>query len=86
MLGDLDVGMVRVSIPQADDPAGPGAAYVRLHGTPRRYYSSYDTEDLRHLAAWLTAHPDHRRFVVFDNTASSAATRNARELEALIAP
>ena len=85
MLGDLDVGIVRVSIPAVDEPAGPGPVYVRLHGSPRRYFSSYDTEDLQRLAAWLGGHPAHRRFVVFDNTASSAATRNARELRDLIA-
>ena len=80
-LGGYGVGIVRTQIPRLDEPVGVGPAYVRLHGTPRRYYSAYSSEQIAQLAAWLRAHSTHPRFVVFDNTASSAATLNARELQ-----
>ena len=60
--------------------------YVRLHGTPRRYYSAYSSDDLRQLAHWLEDAGPRTRIVVFDNTATSAATRNALELQSLLAP
>jgi uncharacterized protein YecE (DUF72 family) len=70
----------------ADPPAGkPGpylptsdAAYVRLHGSPRIYYSSYDEAYLRSVAAWLKGRDS---WCVFDNTASGAALHNALTLQ-----
>ena len=38
-------------IPEAKDPAGwNGVVYFRLHGSPRKYYSAYDSDFLRSLA------------------------------------
>ena len=47
--------------------------YVRLHGKPEIYYSSYSDEDIRAFRELLA--PDS--WCVFDNTASGAAAENA---------
>ncbi|NRR30630.1 DUF72 domain-containing protein [Oxalobacteraceae bacterium] len=76
---------VRITRVRADPPAGqPGPhhpttrqAYLRLHGSPRVYYSSYGdavldqrARELASLDAWC----------IFDNTASGAAIPNALAL------
>lgn len=78
----------------ADPPAGqPGPhvpttadIYVRLHGAPRVYYSSYEDAYLDALAQDIAIHRQHGRsvFCVFDNTASGAAVSNALRLQARI--
>jgi len=83
------IGPVLTEIPAAGhDPlvnAAPKAPlYVRLHGTPRKYYSSYSTEDLQHLADFLDGHKERQSYVVFDNTAGPAGVRNALELGNLV--
>jgi uncharacterized protein YecE (DUF72 family) len=75
----------------ADPPAGkPGPyvatseqAYVRLHGSPRIYYSSYDERYLASVAAWLDGKDG---WCIFDNTASGAAILNALQLRRLQQP
>jgi uncharacterized protein YecE (DUF72 family) len=74
----------------ADPPAGqPGphvptteAAYIRLHGTPRVYYSSYPPEFLgeveRRIALITAGGADC--WCIFDNTAAFAAVPNALEV------
>jgi uncharacterized protein YecE (DUF72 family) len=47
--------------------------YVRLHGKPKIYYSSYTDEEIRSFSKLLA--PDG--WCVFDNTASGAAIENA---------
>jgi uncharacterized protein YecE (DUF72 family) len=86
LLSDHHIGLVRIDIPTAEREAGGNDApiYVRLHGAPRRYYSSYASEQLMQLAEFLRLNPSRRRFVVFDNTASSAAVRNGLELTHLL--
>jgi uncharacterized protein YecE (DUF72 family) len=69
----------------ADPPAGqPGphvptaeAAYVRLHGSPRIYYSAYHEAYLDQVAAYLQ---ERDGWCIFDNTASGAALGNALSL------
>jgi uncharacterized protein YecE (DUF72 family) len=80
-------GIVRVI---ADPPAGqPGphvpttqAAYIRLHGTPKIYYSSYPREFLlkveRRIAELTAGGADV--WCIFDNTAAFAAVPNALEV------
>lgn len=68
-------------------PGGwPGLVYVRLHGSPRRYYSSYDAPLLEALAARLALAASEADSVwcIFDNTASGAATANALDLHAAL--
>jgi len=79
-----EAGVIRV---RADPPAGqPGAhvpttaaGYLRLHGSPRIYYSSYPPEVLqqveREIAARTAAGADC--WCIFDNTAAFAAVPNA---------
>jgi uncharacterized protein YecE (DUF72 family) len=72
---------------QADPPQGQQgefeattpAAYVRLHGSPRIYYSSYPDELLLRQAQVLAqrAQAGLMTWLIFDNTASGAAQRNA---------
>jgi uncharacterized protein YecE (DUF72 family) len=47
--------------------------YVRLHGKPKIYYSSYTDEEIKSFSKLLA--PDS--WCVFDNTASGAAVENA---------
>ena len=53
--------------------------YVRLHGSPRIYYSSYEPAYLAQLANDMQVHAAAGRSVwtIFDNTASGAAVPNA---------
>jgi uncharacterized protein YecE (DUF72 family) len=74
----------------ADPPAGqPGphvpttsASYLRLHGTPRVYYSAYPQAFLleveRRIAA--LARPGAELWCIFDNTAEGHAVPNALEV------
>ncbi|XYJ08762.1 DUF72 domain-containing protein [Telluria sp. B2] len=74
----------------ADPPAGqPGPhvpttndIYVRLHGAPRIYYSSYSRDYLDALARDLAVHSAAGRKVwcIFDNTAAGAAVPNALDV------
>lgn len=72
------------SVPAAAEPAGwPGLVYVRLHGSPRTYYSSYEDAFLDTLASRLTSHAAGGAasvWCVFDNTAAGAAFGNAIDL------
>lgn len=63
-----------------------GRVYLRLHGTPRIYYSAYDFGLLHSLAARMRQAADAGADVwcIFDNTASGAATGNALELQRLL--
>lgn len=67
-------------VPAAAMPGGwRGLAYFRLHGSPRIYWSAYDDAA---LAAWrqkaVTAGAGS--WIILDNTASGAATRDAAKL------
>jgi uncharacterized protein YecE (DUF72 family) len=90
LLAQHGIGPVLTEIPAADEDPLRGAKkeiplYVRLHGAPRKYYSSYSAQDLGRLAGLLAENGGRRRFVVFDNTASSAGVRNALELQRMVA-
>jgi uncharacterized protein YecE (DUF72 family) len=64
-------------------PGGwPGLVYLRLHGSPRVYYSSYERAVLEALALRMRAALDEAEeaWCIFDNTASGAATGNALDL------
>lgn len=68
-------------------PGGwPKLVYLRLHGTPRVYYSAYDTPLLQALATRLRQAEAEGAdaWCVFDNTASGAAAGNALELRRLL--
>jgi uncharacterized protein YecE (DUF72 family) len=71
----------------ADRPGGwPGAAYFRLHGAPRIYWSRYDEAALERWRHEILQAARGRAdiWVIFDNTAAGAAIENAAELAASI--
>ena len=79
------IARVAADPPPAPDGAMPGgwprAAYFRLHGSPRKYWSRYDPGYIASLAASALALPAAEEvWCVFDNTASGAALENAWEL------
>lgn len=61
-----------------------GLVYCRLHGSPRTYYSAYDSALIDALAQRLLAAANEAESVwcIFDNTASGAAAENALDLVA----
>lgn len=70
----------------AAEPGGwSGLLYLRLHGSPRVYYSEYPRGQLERFAQRLTrAAADGRpAWCIFDNTAAGAATANALILQEL---
>jgi len=83
-----DAGVIRVIAdpaagqPDAHDPTSDTEVYVRLHGSPRIYYSRYPQSEIarwrsgfeRDVAAGRTV------WCIFDNTAEGAAVPNALEL------
>jgi uncharacterized protein YecE (DUF72 family) len=68
-------------------PAGDGVGallYYRWHGSPRIYWSNYDDAWLARQAARIAEWPAGAvPWVIFDNTASGAATANALALRSL---
>ena len=85
--------MLRITRVRADPPAGqPGPhvpttelAYLRLHGSPRIYYSDYPPDCLADLAGELAAPAHSGSWCIFDNTAAGAALFNALDLQARLA-
>ncbi len=74
-------------VPAAAVPGGwRGLSYYRLHGSPVPYRSSYEPERLEAYARSISADLEAGRDVwcIFDNTASSAATGNALDLQELL--
>jgi uncharacterized protein YecE (DUF72 family) len=61
-----------------------GAAYLRLHGSPKIYYSEYRTDAIELYAAQLRV-ARQPAWCIFDNTASGAALRDALKLRDIIA-
>jgi uncharacterized protein YecE (DUF72 family) len=64
-------------------PKRDRARYLRLHGTPDIYKSSYEPKRLKKWAEDLKGSPDS--WVIFDNTAWGHATGNALDLRAQLA-
>ncbi|MES2534701.1 MAG: DUF72 domain-containing protein [Pseudomonadota bacterium] len=81
-LAKWKVGRVVADPAIVAEPAPPiyeDTVYIRLHGSPVIYHSSYSDETLRGIAAELVHHQSMGRRVwcIFDNTASGAAIVNA---------
>jgi uncharacterized protein YecE (DUF72 family) len=85
LLCDFHIGRVAADparVEPAEETAGwPDLRYIRLHGSPRMYYSAYDTEYLKRLTLRLHV-TGVETWCIFDNTASGAACANALELKA----
>ncbi|NGP17307.1 DUF72 domain-containing protein [Devosia aurantiaca] len=84
LLADVEVGRV-LADPQKEElaAAAKGARYLRLHGSPKIYYSAYSDEALRHYAGLVTLAPEPV-WCIFDNTASGAALRDAMRLREMV--
>ena len=80
------VGADPSCVPLAAKPGGwRGLTYLRLHGSPRMYYSAYSGDHLAAIEAQLrdgSAQPGEQ-WCMFDNTTLGAATGNALELMAV---
>ena len=58
--------------------------YMRMHGAPRIYYSSYDQQAIDRLAVKLAQPAARQGWCIFDNTASGAASANAVEFRGVL--
>ena len=59
--------------------------YYRWHGSPKTYWSPYETPTLERLAMELLRYPAKTEvWCLFDNTATGSALANALELKALV--
>lgn len=90
LLRELQIARVLADPVRHDAGRWPGGwpqrVYLRLHGSPRVYYSSYEKDVLQALAARMREAEAHGAEVwcIFDNTASGAAAGNALELLRLL--
>lgn len=78
-----DAGITRVladPVVGYEGPFVPTAplAYVRLHGSPRIYYSRYTPQQIADAYAWLAQ--QQTAWCILDNTAAGASVPNALEL------
>jgi uncharacterized protein YecE (DUF72 family) len=83
MLVDFRVARVAADPPPVSEAAEPGGAdhmvYIRLHGSPRVYYSAYAADDLNRITELLASKAERgiSAWCIFDNTALGAATSDA---------
>ena len=91
LLDELEIARVAADpalVPAAARPGGwRGLTYLRLHGSPQMYRSSYPNDRLRAYAAAIAAEAAAGRpcWCMFDNTAASAALPDTLALAALLA-
>jgi uncharacterized protein YecE (DUF72 family) len=86
-------GVARVAadpapVPEAATPGGaPDLVYLRLHGSPRVYWSDYDDARLDAIARQVAeaSRGAHAVWCIFDNTAAGCALPNALSLTARLA-
>jgi uncharacterized protein YecE (DUF72 family) len=82
----IDFGIARVGADPPRDVLGMtpggfrGLTYLRLHGAPRIYFSSYDDARLGEVAG-IIRHSAGPCWCVLDNTASGAAASDALRLQ-----
>lgn len=90
LLRELQIARVLADPVRHDAGRWPGGwrerVYLRLHGTPRMYYSSYEAALLRALSLRMriAANEGAEVWCIFDNTASGAAAGNALDLLRLL--
>lgn len=90
-LAEREVTRVLADPVRHDAGRAPGGfasrVYLRLHGSPRMYYSSYEADVIQALAdrIALAVRDGQEIWCIFDNTAGSAAANNAVDLQQAIA-
>lgn len=90
LLQELQIARVAADpapVTGAGEPGGwKGLSYFRLHGSPRIYYSAYETETLVGIASRLMNEVANgaETWCIFDNTAAFAATGDALTTRRLI--
>ncbi|MFH5927397.1 DUF72 domain-containing protein [Roseomonas sp. SXEYE001] len=70
-------------VPRAARPRGwPGLLYIRLHGSPKVYYSAYSSDEVEATARCLLATSAKARtcWCIYDNTAAGEAAGQALDL------
>ena len=82
LLGAHAIARVAADPPMPAAAATPGGdpslVYLRMHGSPHRYYSEYGDERVAAIVQTARAASAHATvWCVFDNTASGAATADA---------
>lgn len=85
MLEKFELAYVIADPPAAIQPApetSAKVAYIRLHGSPKMYYSAYSEQYLDRLAADIAnrVRAGKRVWCIFDNTANGAAVPNGLSL------
>ena len=91
LLRDYRVARVAADPARVLAAAVPGGydqpAYIRLHGSPRVYYSAYSPEVLESVALSIQANISRgiRTWCIFDNTALGFATGDALSVQRLLA-
>jgi uncharacterized protein YecE (DUF72 family) len=90
MLVELRVARVAADPARVPAAAIPGGydrlVYVRLHGSPRIYYSAYPPEELERIKRTVESKADLgiSTWCIFDNTALGAATADALTVRSLL--
>lgn len=75
-------------LPLAAIPGGKhDVVYLRLHGSPRVYWSAYTPAQIANIARRMARLKERKipAWCIFDNTASGAATENALQLRTSLA-
>ena len=76
------IGADPARAPTAGEPGGwRGLTYLRLHGSPRMYVSTYHDAQIGALAGALQADPAREAWCMFDNTMLGGAAANALDLQ-----
>lgn len=89
LLRRFAVARVAVDPPPVEGAAEPGGCpdtvYVRLHGSPQRFYSAYSADFLRRLGGDLRKHAAGAdTWCIFNNTATDSGLHNALDLQRMI--
>jgi|SRR5689334_5663219 len=90
LLRDYRIARVAADPPRVLAAGVPGGfdqpAYIRLHGSPRVYYSAYTPEVLESVAESIQSNVGRgiRTWCIFDNTALGFATGDALTVQAML--
>lgn len=84
LLSDMRIARVIADPPICASSTSPGGDtslnYIRLHGSPRTYYSNYESHFLDDVATLINQSSASIIWCIFDNTALGHAAGNALEL------